>query len=82
MIRARAENPRLWYVHMDLAAALGLTGDVDASRAALAQAIALEPEVNSLARLCAHFGGGNARHWALHEKTGAVGLRHAGMPET
>jgi tetratricopeptide (TPR) repeat protein len=82
MIRARAENPRLWYVHLDLAAALGLTGAVDAARAALAEAIELKPEVSSLRWLRAHPAGGNARYWALYEKSGAAGLRRVGTPET
>jgi tetratricopeptide (TPR) repeat protein len=81
MIRARAENPRLWYVHLDLAAALGLTGDVEASRAALTKAFELKPEMHSLRRLRAHLAGGNARFWMLYEKTGAVGLRRVGTPE-
>ena len=81
LIKARAENPPLWYFHLDLAAALGLKGDLDDARTALAKAIELMPEMNSLARLRAYPGGGNQQHWALYEKTAVVGLRRAGMPE-
>jgi tetratricopeptide (TPR) repeat protein len=81
LIKARAENPRLWYFHLDLAAALGIKGDLDEARTALAKAIELMPEMHSLAWLRAYPGGGNQQHWALYEKTAAVGLRRAGMPD-
>jgi adenylate cyclase len=81
MIKARAENPRLWYVHLDLAGALGLRNDLEEARTALAKAIDLKPEMNSLARLRAHPGGGNPEFWALCENTVNLGLRRAGMPE-
>src|SRR6516225_10918336 len=46
--RARAENPRFWYIHYWLSAALGLRGELDEARAGLAESIRLDPEVNSL----------------------------------
>jgi TolB-like protein/class 3 adenylate cyclase/Tfp pilus assembly protein PilF len=49
--KARAANPRIWYHHLWLAGALGLRGDLDEARAALAEGIKLKPEANSLARL-------------------------------
>ena len=76
----RAAYPRLWYVHRDLAGALGLRGDLDEARAALAKAIELKPEMNSLAWLRAYPGASDLRYWALYEKTVAVGLRRAGFP--
>jgi TolB-like protein/Tfp pilus assembly protein PilF len=79
--KARAAYPRLWYVHRDLAGALGLKGDRDEARAALAKAIELKPEMNSLAWLRAYPGGGYSQYWALYEKTAAVGLRRAGLPD-
>jgi TolB-like protein/tetratricopeptide (TPR) repeat protein len=77
--KARAANPRIWYHHVTLAGALGLRGDLDEAKAAIAEAIKLKPEANSLARLRA--GVGHPQYWALWEKTLAVGLRRAGMPE-
>jgi TolB-like protein/Tfp pilus assembly protein PilF len=79
--RARAGNPRYWYVHLWLASALGLKGDLEEARTALAEAIKLKPEVNSLARYRAEVPFGNVRYWALREKTVDIGLRRTGMPD-
>jgi TolB-like protein/Tfp pilus assembly protein PilF len=81
MIKARAENARLWYVHLDLAGALGLRGDLEEARTALAKALELRPEINSLARLRAYPGGGNPEFRVLCDNTVNLGLRRAGMPE-
>jgi adenylate cyclase len=79
--KARAVSPRRWYVHLDLAGALGFKGDLDEARAALAKAIELKPEMNSLAWLRAYPGASNPQYWALYEKTAAFGLRRAGFPD-
>jgi adenylate cyclase len=81
--RARAANPRIYYIHLLLAAALGLRGDTDGAKAALAEFLKLKPELNSLAKLRAAFPeyNGNPRAVALGEKTIDVGLRRAGLPE-
>jgi adenylate cyclase len=82
LIQARASNPRLFYVYLWLAGALGLKGDLDEAKAALAQSIALKPEINSLARLREYQPWMiNPPYWALREKTVNVGLRRAGFPE-
>ena len=47
---ARSSNPRVYIVHLYLAAALGLNGDLDA-RVALAEGIKLKPELDSLAAM-------------------------------
>jgi TolB-like protein/DNA-binding winged helix-turn-helix (wHTH) protein/Flp pilus assembly protein TadD len=79
--KARAENPRVYFFHLYLAAALGLGEDLDEAKAALADAIRLKPEVNSLARWRDHQPWiDNPQQWALREKTVNVGLRRAGMP--
>src|SRR6516225_3654127 len=46
---ARTSNPRIYIVHLYLAAALGLNGDFEEAATALAEGIRLKPEVNSLA---------------------------------
>jgi adenylate cyclase len=80
--KARAANPRLYLVHLGLAAALGLKGDLDEAKAALAAAIKVNPELNSLARLRAHWPHlNNPQRRALAENTEDAGLRRAGMPE-
>ncbi len=48
--KASAASPRAYSVHLNLAGALGLRGDLDEARAAIAEAMRLKPEVNSLAR--------------------------------
>jgi tetratricopeptide (TPR) repeat protein len=78
--KARAENPRSFVFHLWLAGALGFKGDLDDARAALAEAIKLKPEMNSLKQMRAS-SPGNSDYVALREKTFYVGLRRAGMPE-
>jgi tetratricopeptide (TPR) repeat protein len=81
--RARAANPRIYYIHLLLAAALGLREDTDGAKAALAEFLKLKPELNSLAKIRAAFPeyNGNPRAVALGEKTTGLGLRRAGLPE-
>jgi len=74
--RARAANPRIYYIHLLLAAALGLRGDTDGAKAALAEFLKLKPELNSLAKIRAAFPeyNGNPRAVALGEKTTGLGF--------
>ena len=81
LTKACAGNPHGFYVHLWLAAAFGLRGDVNEARGALAQSLALKPEINSLARLREYAWMNNPPHWALREKTVNIGLRRAGFPE-
>ena len=81
LTRARAGNPRGFYVHLWLAAALGLKENVDEAKDALARSLELKPEINSLTRLREYAWMNNPRHWALREKTVDVGLRRIGFPE-
>jgi adenylate cyclase len=82
LIKARAANPRIWWAHFWLAGALGLRGDAEEARTALADALKLKPEVNSLARLRASLPSTiSPQYLALREKTLVVGLRRAGFPE-
>ena len=80
--KARASNPRFFGTHLSLAGALGLRGDIDEARAEIAEAIKLNPEVNSLAALRAYFPWITSPPlWALRERTVNVGLRRAGFPD-
>jgi Flp pilus assembly protein TadD len=55
--KACASNPRLYFTHMLLAAALALKGELREARAALAEGIKIRPEFNSLARLRIYYLG-------------------------
>ena len=80
--RVRAASPGYWDVHMWLAAALGLKGDLDTAKAELAEARRLKPEIDSLARWRAHQPWiAVQQYWTLRENTLNVGLRRAGFPE-
>jgi TolB-like protein/class 3 adenylate cyclase/Tfp pilus assembly protein PilF len=80
--KARAANSRVWFVHLWLAAALGLKGDLDEAKAALAESLRLNPGINSLAHWRAQFSYfTNPALWPLLEKTFVVGLRRAGFPD-
>jgi adenylate cyclase len=79
---ARGSNPRIYIVHLYLAAALGLKGDFDEARVALAEGIKLKPEVNSLS------AWRTRRPWetdpqylGLCATTLDVGLRRIGFPD-
>jgi tetratricopeptide (TPR) repeat protein len=81
--KAHAADPRIYYVQMLLAAALGLRGDLDEAKAALAELLKLKPELNSLANVRAHWPAhyGNPQFAAFAAKTQDIGLRRAGLPE-
>jgi adenylate cyclase len=82
LLKARAENPRVYYFQIYLAGALGLRGDIDEARSALAEAIRLKPQADSLARWAAVQPWiGNRPLMVLRENTLDVGLRRAGMPD-
>jgi TolB-like protein/Flp pilus assembly protein TadD len=78
--RARAANPRWWRIPHWLAGGLGLKGELDEARAALAQSIKLRPEINSMAQVRLYYFR-SPQYWDLREKTVNLGLRKAGMPE-
>ena len=78
--KACAGNPRLYFTHMCLAAALGLEGSLDEARAALAEAIKLRPEFDSPTRLrVLHLG--QTPVLGVTRDNDRRGLRRAGMPD-
>ena len=81
LIKSRAANPRPWFTHFALAAAMGLKGDLDGAKAALAESLKLNPEVDTLARFRARRPWGSPKYWELFESTAATGLHQAGFPD-
>jgi len=80
--KARAANPRLYFIHLWLAGSLALKGDPGAARSAVAASLELRPEVSSLARWRAENPFyTNPRFTALADKTVYAGLRQAGFPD-
>jgi hypothetical protein len=80
--KAQALNPRLYFIHFGVAAALGLKGDLEQARGALAEGIKLRPELNSLAAWRAHRPyETNPQFTALADKTVYLGLRRAGLAD-
>jgi TolB-like protein/Tfp pilus assembly protein PilF len=82
--KARALAPDIWYIHLCLAAALGLKGVMDEAKSEIATAVKLKPEVNSIAQWQAirlKQGFINPQNSAVVEKTVFAGLRLAGFPE-
>jgi adenylate cyclase len=80
--KARADNPRSYYIHLYLAGALALKGDLDEAREALAESLRLNPEINSFAAQRARAPWiTHPAHWELREKTLNLGLRRIGHPE-
>jgi len=75
-------NARVWVPYFYLAGALGLQGDLEKARSALAESIGLKPAIRSLDRMRAENSWLiNPQYWALQEKTLNVGLRQAGLPD-
>jgi adenylate cyclase len=73
----------VYFFHIYLAGALGLRGDIDEARAALAEAIRLKPQVSSMAGWSAlQPWVGNPGLMAVRANTLDVGLRRAGMPDS
>jgi TolB-like protein/class 3 adenylate cyclase/Tfp pilus assembly protein PilF len=79
--KSLAGNTRLYYTHMSLAAALGLQGDLVEARVALAQALRLRPDINSIAQLRTSIPYSNPQYLGLLENVVIAGLRKAGVPE-
>jgi tetratricopeptide (TPR) repeat protein len=82
--RARTLAPGLWYVHLELAAALSLSGDIEEAQSEIAEVLKIKREVNSIARwraIAVTQGFGHPRFQALREKTSYTGLRRAGLPD-
>jgi tetratricopeptide (TPR) repeat protein len=80
--KASAASPRVWFIHLYFAGALGFRGDLDQARTELSESVRLNPDINSFARWRAAFPFlTNPDYLALADKTVDLGLRRAGFPE-
>jgi adenylate cyclase len=79
--KGQATNPGSWIVQMKLAGALGLIGKFDEAKAAAAEMVRLNPNMNSVARIRAYVLYRNPRFQTFHDKTIIQGLRNIGFPE-
>ncbi len=84
-IKGRTGNPRIWNFPFALAGALGLKGDLDGAKTALAESLKLKPELNSMAQWYAYVPWASKTQspgfWALQDKTFGEGMRRIGFPE-
>ena len=82
-MKARAEARHIWWIHYALAGALGLKGDLDGAKSALADMQMIKPEVNSIANFYVYLPFTSyPTYRAQIEKTIHEGLRRVGFPET
>ena len=81
LVRARGENPRIWYVHYALAGVLELRGDIEGAKASLADLQKTKPEINSIAASYV-YALAYPSYRVLIDKTINEGLRRVGFPET
>jgi adenylate cyclase len=79
--RARANNPRLFYTHVFLAAAFALHDELDEATAALREAIAQRPQLGSQADLDTVLRESSPSYLKLWAKTVYAGLLKAGLPQ-
>jgi TolB-like protein/DNA-binding winged helix-turn-helix (wHTH) protein len=81
--KAHAANPQLHSANIWLAGALGLKGDLDEAKTALAEVNRLEPELISSkdARNNYPYYSNNPEFLALRQNTMDLGLRRAGIPD-
>jgi tetratricopeptide (TPR) repeat protein len=80
--KASTASPRLWFIHLYLAGALALRGDLDEARAELGESLRLKPDINSFAAQRAAFPFvTNPDYLKLADKTINLGLRRAGFPD-
>ena len=82
LIKARALNPHVWWLHLYLAGALGLKGDLDGGRTAVAESLKLKPEIDSIAHFISRKPWySDPKHMEQLEHTLLEGLRRLGFPE-
>ena len=79
--KARLTNPRLYYVHAFLAAALALREEIDEAADALREAVRLRPEFASQSDLQSVLRESSPEYLTLWRSTVYTGLLRAGLPQ-
>jgi class 3 adenylate cyclase/TolB-like protein/Flp pilus assembly protein TadD len=79
--KAEAIIPGYWAIHLKLAGALGLKGEIEEARVEAAEMVKLKPDMNSVARVRGYVFYRNPQFQVLHDRTIIQGLRNAGFPE-
>jgi TolB-like protein/DNA-binding SARP family transcriptional activator/Tfp pilus assembly protein PilF len=80
--RANAANPRLWYAHLNLAAAYGMQQRIDDAKRELAESLRLRPEFASLEAIRAAMPQYDCLlRLAQAQQTVLTGMRRAGLPD-
>ena len=83
LLKARAIAPQVWWIPFNLAGALGLKGDLERGRAALAESLKLKPEINSITQyLALKPWYSSPEELPLEDHTLLDGLRRLGFPES
>jgi class 3 adenylate cyclase/TolB-like protein/Flp pilus assembly protein TadD len=79
--KARLTNPRLYYIHAFLAAALALHEEVDEAADALREAVRIRPEFASQSELQTVLRESSPEYLTLWRDTVYTGLLRAGLPQ-
>ena len=81
--KAHAANPHLYSTELWLASALGLKGDLEGARTALAEISKIKPELISSKDILRNYPyyRNNPEFLALRQNSLGLGLRRAGMPD-
>jgi tetratricopeptide (TPR) repeat protein len=79
--KGRAGNPRLYYIHMLLASALGLKGELAEAGAALRQAVEINSKVGSQSALTSMLTQTSPEYIDLYRTTVQAGLLLAGLAQ-
>jgi adenylate cyclase len=79
--RATVLNPQLFFPYLWLAGALGLSNRLHEAETAIANALKLNPEVNTISRMRRQWPWGNPDYWDRLDNTVETGLRRAGFPD-
>ena len=67
--KGQAHNPGIWSIHLKLAGALGLKGEIEEARAQAAEMVKLKPDMNSVARIRGYVWYRNPQFQVLHDRT-------------